>query len=245
MFSLSLRCQGCTVTATLNGITVVEPDPRPSRSLSMGCAESILTGLNRMELAISRIGETRKSGGVGSVELELDRIRRTKGGVESTSMVRLRREVGDGEVSVIQQTFEVSDAPALELWRAEAVGQFSEFDADRSYELAIRMARALEQGDHPAAAEDARVKFHDIARSVDVEVGRMVQIYAQGLQELGRIVAIPFTRKDLRVVAEADNRLFMLKRSGGAPLVSFQAGDKRLHVPIGVSRIGGVWRVSR
>jgi hypothetical protein len=106
------------VTATLNGITVIEPDPRPSRSVSMGCAESILTGLNRMELAVSRTLEARRSGGVGSVELELDRIRRTKDGVESTSMVRLRREVGDGEVSVIQQTFEICG-------RGECPGQVS------------------------------------------------------------------------------------------------------------------------
>ena len=245
MFSISLRSYGCSTTVALNGITVIEPDSRISRSLSVGCAGSIIRGRNKLALAVSvneKVGELR---GSSSVEVELDRCRRTTSGIESTPMVRIHRKLGDEDTVVIHEEFSVPDAPDLELWSSDPVERFTRSDADRAYELARRIAQALERGDHAAAVEDARIKFQDISRSLEVGVEQTVEIYMQSLQEVGKITTVPFTLADLRVVVEADSRLFMLKRKGGIPLVSFLAGEKRFHAPVGLSRIGGTWVISR
>jgi len=244
MFSITIRRRGCLSAVSINGITVIEPGLPDTMSSSCGCAEYILPGRNRLAVVAWVPDRGVGIGGVGSFELELDRFARSSSGIQTTKMITLSQSSISGSEIISEGEFAVEDAPLLSLFSADKVNFFGPAEAEQTYQLAKDFAAAMESGRHENAERLASKKFDDMALSLQLPREKMIEIFKQGFQRQGPMSSVPFSLGDMRAVAEAENRLFVLKKSGGLPLLSFSTPGGIRHVQIGVSRFGGRWMIS-
>lgn len=246
MYSITLRRHGCLSTVSLNGITVVESSMPLDFASSSGCAEAVAPGRN-----VLRVASWVPSGGPtpaatkGSLVVELDRFRRGASGPVETRLLTVQQAPESSDVIVAEGEFFVDDAPQLGLWQTERLDRFEEREAREVFALAMSVSDALAGGRHSDAVALSDLRFDDMSMALGVSRTNMVSIFAQGLLQQGLISAIPVGFEDMRVAVEADGRLFVLKRKGGEPLLSFTSAVGTSQVQLGVSRVSGTWVVSR
>ena len=243
MYVINLRRSGCLTTVSLNDVTIVTPELPYETSLSSSCALAIRPGLNVVRVASWIPGEP--EGATGRVEIEFERVERTAQGSNSVSVLAIDQAVEARGTTMTESNFPALEAPALALWAADRIERFDRDSMEPAIGLARRLSQALQAGRHDEAVALSELRFADMSTAFATPRERMVDIFERGFREVGPMRAIEFDSEAVRPVIEADQRLFTLVREGGRPLLGFLTPQGVRRVPIGVSRVGGEWVVSR
>ena len=145
--------------------------------------------------------------------------------------------------------FQVDEVPACNLWReTETIPKLEPADRELIIAQSEMLRLALTGGDAARAAEIARYKHEDDARSHGHKPEAATE---EAIAQYTMIINAPKLRSEALTLdsavfeSVAGGRIWLVSRGSEGSSILLENDDERYEIDVFVSRIGGKWRIVR